>query len=88
MRDFILETTGEKFDKGFQEMGECRLAHPAQAQAGQGDTQLRRGDDPVGVLQSLVYPKGTRIALGNQLCNPSAPHADQGKLSGDEKAVG
>ena len=64
-----------------------RLAYPAQADAGQGDTQLGGGDGAIQALQRVLQLLGPFPAKAHHFLDLGLPHRDQGELAGHEDAV-
>ncbi len=68
----------------FQHAGDRRLADPPQAQGGQGNAQLGGGQVGIQVGQDFLRDFPAAVF---QLSDPRGTHFDDGKFSGNDKAV-
>ena len=75
-------------EQGLDQMGDGRLADPAERDAGDGDAELRSRDGVVHVVDGMGREGGAAPALLHPQVDLGAPHGDQGKLGGDEEGVG
>ena len=79
---------GQEVQARLDERGECRFANPAEAEGGERDAELTGGEEGVEPRDDPQHGRGQRMALRRQLLDPGTPHSHQGKLGGNEKAVG
>jgi hypothetical protein len=71
-----------------QQAGEGLLAEPPEEEAGDGDAELGRGDEAVGIGLRALHEPRRAAPLRGQLIDARAPRGDEGELGGDEEAVG
>ena len=79
---------GEAAEDRLDEVGDRRLAQEADAQRGQGDAELARGQVLADVVELAQDAARAGVALGGQLLELRAPRADEGELPGHEEPVG
>jgi hypothetical protein len=74
-------------ESALDETRQRRLADPAEAEGGQGDTELGGGDVAVERLYRAAREPSFAIPRPGQLVEPGAPRPDQGKLGRHEEGV-
>jgi hypothetical protein len=71
----------------FEQVSNDRLADPAEGEAAEGDAELHGGEEIVKVLLQMADKTRSGTALRDHLLDACLANADEGELSGDEKAV-
>ena len=77
----------EVFERGRQQGGEDRLAHPAQAQAGEGNAELGRAEGRVEIANNAARNRGAPVTFGDEGFELGVADFDEGELSRNEEAV-
>ena len=70
------------------DLGDRRLADPAERESGQRDAELHGGKELVDGVLELQHCARAGTAQRDQLLDARLPHADESELRGDEKTVG
>ena len=71
-----------------EEAGDDGFADPAEGEAAEGDSELDGGEEVVEVLLEAADGACSEDVLSDELLDAGFADADQGKLGGDEEAVG
>ncbi len=74
-------------EQAAENAGDRRLANRAQCERGQRDAKLGAGQVGIQPFQQSLNGAGRDIAFIHQFGDARLPDANQGKLSGDKKAV-
>ena len=73
--------------KRLNEVGEGRLADPAEGERRDGDAELGGCEVGVKMVDGSLERPGATLSLCHELCHPAAPDGDQGELGGDKEAI-
>ncbi len=79
---------GDAGQRRFDQMGDRRLADPAQRQRRDGDAELGGREVGVEIVERMLQRLGVHPLGGNQLHHPAAADGDEREFGGDEEAVG
>lgn len=63
------------------------FAGPAQAERGEGDTDLHDGEKALRIFEKLEGGFGAGVSFVGELLNAGFPGAEQGRLGGGEESV-
>ena len=77
----------EELQWAFDKVGKGGLSDPAEAEARQGDPQLRGGEMSVQIGDEGLGGAGARLFLAKEFFNSGGANLDDGELSGDEETV-
>ena len=78
---------GELPEERLEEVGESRLADPAETQAGQGDADLAGRQVDVEPPGDLLRPGGRPVPLPREFLEPRVADLHDGEFGGDEEGV-
>ncbi|MCY1532296.1 hypothetical protein D9M68_675610 [compost metagenome] len=85
--DQLLRIDADVFQQGLQQVGEGRLADPAQAQGGQGDAQLAGRQVGVQLVVHGAQDAAPPAVLVGDGLDAGGAQLDHGELGGHEEAV-
>ena len=87
----VLTTAGrgdaDQAEERLDELGDIRLADPAEGKAGHGDAELGGGEIGVEVLGDVPGEDGAAVALFDEGIELAGADLDDGELRDDEEAV-